>query len=121
MSTRYKKFSVTGVTNTETLDTTGIQSTVAEPKHLKGLLVNVDDVVGNDVVGIIGQVAHLEIPDYLLDSEDTTGGANTVRSNHKFQFIELGLDMVVGEVFQIGITCGGTASNLRGAYVYEIR
>lgn len=116
---RYKSFTVTGVTNTTTWDA-GIRSTEAEPKRILGVMVSTSRHIGNHVKGEVEREEVVDLLDYNLDTTEQLGTANVMRSTTKIGYIEIGVALLVGEEFRLGIACGGTASNLYGSYVYEI-
>lgn len=118
MSFRYQSFDVTGVSNTLTLDA-GLTSTEQEQIRLVGVYLSVDEIVHNDVEGWISQTRHLQIDDAVLDT-DEADGTPSYRSTTKVNYLEIGRDLSPGETFQIGIRCGGTATDVAGAYKFEI-
>lgn len=115
----FKKFSVTGQANQEVLDS-GIQSTETEKKRLLSVLIQVSGYADNDIVGYLETTKVFEIPDKLIDTDANTGSTNQQYSYNRINEIEVGVDMPVGSVFKVGIKCGATAKNIRGAYRYEI-
>jgi len=115
----FKKFTVTGTANKEVLDT-GLQSTEAEKKRLLSVLIQVSGYADNDVVGYLETTKVFEIPDKLIDTDANTGSTNNQYSLNRINEIEVGVDMPVGTTFKVGIACGATAKNIRGAYRYEI-
>jgi len=119
MAKYYKPFSITGVANTTAWDP-GLESTEGEKKKIIAVLVSVSGYAGNEVVLNIEREKIGGIPDYLLDTDESTGSTNTQKSTSKISRIEVDHDLEVGKKFLIGITCGGTAKNLRGSYEYEI-
>ena len=115
----FKKFSVTGQANQETLDS-GLQSTEAEKKRLLSVLIQVSGYASNDVVGYLEQTKVFEIPDSLIDTDTNTGSTNNQHSVNRINEIEVGVDLPVGSTFKVGIVCGATNKNIVGAYRYEI-
>jgi len=115
----FKKFSVTGAANSEKLDG-GLQSTEAEKKRLLSVLIQVDGYADNTIVGYLETTKVFEIPDKLIDTDANTGSTNNQYSFNRINEIEVGVDMPVGSKFKVGIVCGATAKNIRGAYRYEI-
>jgi len=115
----FKKFSVTGQANKETLDS-GLQSTEAEKKRLLSVMVQVSGYADNTIVGYQEQTKVFEIPDSLIDTDVDTGSANSQHSVNRINEIEIGVDLPVGSTFKVGIVCGATAKNIVGAYRYEI-
>lgn len=119
MATRYRKIVVTGVADDQVLDM-GLQSTQQEQRTLVALHLAVSAHADNVVEGFILQTQHVEIPDYLIDTWDAAG-SGAPYSTTKLRRVEINLDLAVGEIFQVGLRCGGTVSSLRGAYEYMIR
>ena len=119
MATRYRKIVVAGVADSQVLDM-GLQSTQQEQRTLIALHLAVSAHEDNIVEAYILQTQHVEIPDYLLDTWDAAGSGQPY-STSKLRRVEIGLELQVGEIFQVGIRCGGTATNLRGIYEYMIR
>lgn len=119
MALYYKDFSVDGVANTETLDD-GLTSTEAEPKRILSVYISVSGYQNNVIVGRIEREDILKIRDYVLDTYASTGSTNTQYSTTKLNEIKIEHDIPVGRTFKIGILCGGTATNIRGCYKYEI-
>lgn len=115
---RYWYFSVTGVANDEVLDG-GIESIETEDRFLHYVLVNASVTNGNKIVAYLDQDKWVEIPDYLIDTYESTGSTNTQKSTSKISKIDVGLLLPLGEKFKIGVISGGTLSSISGAYVYE--
>jgi hypothetical protein len=115
---RHWYFDVTGVANDEVLDD-GIESIETEDRHLKYVLVNVSVQNGNKIVCYLDQDRWIEIPDYLIDTRESTGSTNTQKSTVKMNRIEVDKLLPLGEKFKIGVISGGTLSSVSGAYVYE--
>jgi len=115
----HKGFRITGVINTTTFDT-GLESTEKEPKTLLSILVQTSDYQDNDVEGWIEKTRIFDIPDKLLDTTDREADTNMNKSAQRINEIPINVLLAVGERFIVGNKCGGTASNLVGAYVYEI-
>jgi len=118
MPFKHKEFVVTGAPNTTRWDE-GIQSTEAITKKVHYLLVQTSGYQGNFVEAKLEETTFLKIPDYILDTEANTGTTNTLYSTTKTQKIPVDLELPLGKRFRVGIVCGATATNLRGAYVYE--
>lgn len=119
MSRLSQLFDVTGVLNTRTYDA-GIVSTEAEKKHVESIRVNVSGHIGNKVEVWLEREKLWEMPDYCVDTDETTGGTSTLRSNTKTLDIPIDTEVPVGQKMQVAILCGGTAKNLRGSYVYHL-
>lgn len=118
MSIRYQAFEVTGVANSLVLDS-GLTSTVSQPLRVLGVVMATDERAGNDAEGWISQTRHLKIDDAVIDTT-AASGTNQYQSISKINQWDIGRDLAAGEVFQLGIRCGGTATDLDGCYVYEV-
>ncbi|MBA7548029.1 hypothetical protein ES705_40475 [subsurface metagenome] len=116
----YKAFAVTGVINVTTLDD-GLVSLVEEERHIDAILINVSAYEGNMVEGWIGTRRVLEIRDEVFDTEEDLGAANFPYSTSKIGRLPVDQDIPKGQIFKIGINCGGVASDIRGAYEYTIK
>ena len=115
----YKAFNVTGVLNVTTYDD-GLVSLVEEKKKIRAVIINSSATEGNVIEGWIGNTLVLEIYDYPLDTQEETAGATAPLSQNKINRIPLDIEIPAGQIFKIAINCGGTASNIFGAYEYEI-
>ena len=115
----YQQFRVAGVINIITADQ-GLMSEVAAPRTIKAVLINVSAYEANSVEGWIGNTRVMQIPDELLDTEEDLGAANFPYSTNKMQRIPLDLPIPAGQIFHVSIACGGVASNIRGAYEWEL-
>lgn len=114
----YKSFTVTGTANATVYDD-GIASIEGETRHLISVIINVSGYAGNYIEGWMGTVKQVEIPDYLLNTDEASG-TNQYRATNKL--IEIPIDKVLPmtEKFKVAIRCGATAKNIQGSYVYEI-
>lgn len=120
MPTRYyKEFAITGVANEESADV-GIQSTEAEKKKIVGMILHVTGQIGNIIKAYIEREKIVGLYDYHLSTDESTGSANVQKDNHRMQFIAIDHDLEVGRTFNMAISCGATAKNLFGSYVYEL-
>jgi len=115
---KYKGFNQAGTINTTELDD-GLQSTAKSPKRIRAVLINVSAYEGNVLEGWIGNERVLEIYDNVLDTIEDLGAANFPYSTSKLGRIPIEIDVEIGQKFQIEIRCGGTASDIVGAYEYE--
>lgn len=115
----YKDFSVTGSASS-TVEDTGIQSTSAEKKKIVGIMLSVSAYNGGLVKCNVDRKEVLSIPDYIFDSYGSSGSTNVQYATAKSQFIPLDFDLEIGSTFQIMIASAGTATNLKGCYVYEL-
>ncbi len=114
----YKELQITGVINVTTLDE-GLVSLTEEPKTIKAVLINISAYEGNVVEGWIGTERVLAIYDYNFDTQDETAGATAPYSTSKIGRLPVDIPIPPGQIFKIGIRCGGTANNIYGAYEYE--
>lgn len=115
---RYEAFTITGVANDTAWDD-GLAGTEGVPKKLLGLLLCVTGHAGNLIKLDRERKTLLTLYDYHIDTDEDSGGANTLRSTSKMQWVDCEADVGVGVKVQVGIACGATAKNLFGAYVYE--
>lgn len=120
MGRRYQYFSVTGSANTTVLDT-GITSTQETKYHLVGMLVYVSGRAGNRVKVKLERTDLVDIPDYLIATDESTGSTNVQKASVAICEVPMGMDVPVGQAIQAGIKCGATAKNLFGAYIYEVK
>ncbi|MBA7496287.1 hypothetical protein ES702_06886 [subsurface metagenome] len=115
----FQKFEVAGTINTTEYDA-GLESSRENPKRLLSIMVQVDVYQGNDLQGWWEREKIFEIPDYLIDCPEEGTSNKAGKSFNRLNEIEVGHDLPVGSTFQIALSCGGTANNIRGAYRYEI-
>lgn len=116
---KYQGFNRTGTINATELDG-GLVSTKEEPKHIRAILINVSAYELNVVEGWIGNERVLEVYDNVFDTIEDLGAANFPYSTSKIGRLPIEIDIPVGQAFKLGIRCGGTASNIVGAYEYEV-
>jgi hypothetical protein len=124
----YQAFSITGVANTETLDTTGISpngagltSTQETVKTLKSILVSFSGRAGNFLVIAIGQRTPVIIPDYVLGTYAASGTDQYPHIAGPLTEVPVNIDIQVGETLYVGIRCGATNKNIIGSYVYTVK
>jgi len=115
----YQRFNVAGDINDLAIDA-GLTSTAAEKKRLVSLIVNVSDYEDNVIELYVEREKVGDIYDKVFCTDATTGAANIQYAQNKLIELPIDLEIVVGEFFQIGIRCGGTATDLHGAYKFEI-
>jgi hypothetical protein len=115
----YKYFSVTGVANTETLDT-GLTSTPEEARKLIGLMIEVSGWAGNKIVVYRDTEKLAELPDYLFHTDASPASTNVQYTTTGERFLPLEHDIKVGDFVKVGISCGATLKIVRGAYIYEV-
>jgi hypothetical protein len=116
---RYKRFNVTGIANTEALDS-GMTSSTAEKYRILGLFLYVSGWIDNIIIAYHESTKKLEIPDYLVHTDESSGSTNVQKSVSVERFFPVDLELPVGQTFKVGISCGGTAKNLKGSYKYEV-
>jgi hypothetical protein len=119
-ATYYQAIAITGVVNVITYDG-GIESTEAEHRTITGLLLNVSAYQGNILELWVEKEVVQEVYDYHFDTVESTGSTNTQKAVNKLQRLNVNWELEVGDTCRLGIRCGGTASNVFGAYEYEIR
>jgi len=112
-------FKVSGVANTIQYDD-GLKSTEAEKKRLIAVKLVVDEIADNRVQGYHERARVFDFPDRLIDEETATGSINKAKPGARINEIEIGLDIPVGETFKVAIQCGATATDVMGAYIYEL-
>lgn len=115
----FKYFKVTGVINSTVFDT-GLTSSAEAPKRLKSIIINVAAREGNKVQGWLEREKVFELPDHMIDTQELTGADTFPLSMNSMNEIPVGVDMPVGTSFKVALESGGTASDLYGAYRYEI-
>lgn len=100
---------VSGVANQE-VGGTGITSTQEEPKRIIGVYVIVSARAGNIVKLAVEREDIAEIHDDFLPTN----------TDFPKPFIELDLELPVGETLKPFIKSGATATNITVIYVYEL-
>ena len=113
-------FRITGIENTITYDTPGLQSSLENPKTLKSIMVQVSAYQDNDVQGHHEREKIFDLPDSLIDTDEEGSTDKISKSFNRINEIPVGLKMPAGTSFQAAIRCGGTNTDLVGAYRYEI-
>lgn len=116
----HQGFRVTGAVN-KTMFDEGIESTEKEPKTILSVLIQVSAYADNDVEGWIEKSLIFNIPDKLIDTTAHTGSTYMQHSANRINEIPVGVELPIGERFRVAIKCGATATNIVGAYVYEVR
>lgn len=112
-------FAVTGKANDIVLDQ-GLSSTGAEKKRILYCRVQVNEYRGNEIQGYHEKAQVFGARDTLLDFEAAGFNTDVKKPGLRITEIEVGLDIPVGEKFQIGIKCGANLTYLYGFYAYEI-
>ena len=115
----YQGFHVVGVANTTVLDG-GLVSTAEEPKKIDAVLVDVSVHLGNIIEGWIGNKRVLEVPDFVFDTRELNAATFASRSTSKILRLPVGLDIPVGQKFQIGVRSAGVGETLDGSYEYTL-
>jgi len=115
----YQGFHVVGTINITVLDA-GLVSTATEPKRIDAVLIDVSAYQGDIIEGWIGTNRVLEVPDFVFSTRLAFGGANAYAATAKLSRIPVGLEVAVGQIFKIGVRCGGVAITIDGAYEYTI-
>lgn len=112
-------FAVTGKANDTVLDS-GLSSTATEKKRLLYCRAQVNEYKGNEIQGYHEKALVFGTRDTLLDYEAAGFNTDIKKPALRITEIEVGLDIPVGEKFQIGIKCGANLTYLYGFYAYEI-
>lgn len=109
----YKSFSITGVSNITTFDS-GLISSIEEPKKIRAVIISVSKWRGNIIEGWIETNNILSINDFVLNTSENEGCGVAI--------IRIPIDELIkpGMIFKIAINCGATATDIRGAYEYEL-
>ncbi len=117
----FQMFRITGVTNSVTFDE-GLKSTEVEKKRLISVHVQMDNYSATDdnqVQGWHERSKVFELPEKMFPTEIYTATSSTAAPD-KMPSVPVELDIPVGEVFKVAMSCAATASDVRGAYEYEI-
>ncbi len=117
---RYQDFTAVGVATKAKFDG-GLVSTEVEPKRIEAILICVEKYAANHIEGWIGSNKIMDLYDYVLDTFDSAAAGTTYPSGTKMGRVPIGEDIPVGQTFKIGIRCGGTDTDIYGAYQYTIR
>jgi len=112
-------FRITGVASDE-IEDAGITSTEKEKKRIVGVGLQVTGYAGNDVKSYHERTKIFEIPDTMIDLEATAFNTDLSKPGPRMTYKEVGLDLPVGETFNVSIKCGATNHNLIGYYDYEL-
>jgi hypothetical protein len=114
-----QKFSVTGVANAITHDG-GLKSTEVEKKRLLSVSLLVSGYADNDIQGFHERAKVFDVPDRLIDMEADTYDTNYAKPGARMTEVEIGIEIPVGEIFDVAISCGATIKKLIGTYNYEL-
>ena len=117
----HQLFRITGVANAITYDG-GLKSTVAEPKRLRAIHMQMDansTLDDNEFQGYHERAKVFDVPDKLIN---TVGKAEfpVLQRCELMSKIPVDIDIPAGETFKAAVKCSATAVNARGIYEYEI-
>ena len=122
---RSQAFKVVGTASTRVLDSgaghsgkAGLTASQAEPKTLLSVHLTVDEIIGNVIIGVVGQTEVFQEYDWHYDTNEADG-TNQYRSTSKMFNIEINRKLKDGETFYMGLVCGSTATDMYGSYVYD--
>ena len=118
MAMRYQRIAVNGAVNSLVLDD-GIESTEQEHIRIHRIILAVNQAQDNVVEGYVRQKQEVELADQILPEYDGTATSAPTTTN-RMTSLEMMRELAIGERFQIGIRSGGTATNIRGGYEYEV-
>lgn len=113
-------FKVTGVANQIAYDPTPLASTAVEKKRLLSIHLLVTGYADNEVQGYHERAKAFGIPDRLLDVETNAFTENEAKPGARINELEIGLEIPVGEMFQMALKCGATVKDVHGFYAYEL-
>lgn len=119
MSYRYKYFGVTGVANS-TVEDGGIASTPEESRHLESVILYTNDIQGNRIQLYLDRECILDVPDYVVITDDSSGSTNVQRATNRMIEFPIEIPIPVGILAKIAIRSGATGTNIFGAYKYKI-
>ncbi|GAH21411.1 unnamed protein product [marine sediment metagenome] len=117
----FQLFRITGVANAITYDD-GLKSTEAEKKRLVACHIQMNSWAAtddNEVQGYHERAKVFDLPERLFNTE-RLGTSLPSNTRAKRDQVPVDLDIPVGESFKVAIKCASQASNIRGAYEYEI-
>lgn len=117
----FQLFRITGVANTITYDG-GLKSTEAEKKKLVNVHLQMEAQAGtddNDVQGYHERAKIFDVPEKLVPAQPAATTTMAI-TNPQFLTLPVDLDIPAGETFKVAMKCAATATDLRGAYEYEI-
>jgi len=114
----YQELTVAGAINVTTLDA-GVIAKKDTPLIIRAVLIDLDTHEGNVIEGWIGTERVLAIYDYVLSTREEAVGFTALNTN---RIVRLPVEQRIepGEIFKIGVRCGGVANDIFGAYEYEI-
>lgn len=119
MAIRYDSELITGSANA-VVTGTGVTSTQQEPKRIRAVWLHVTGYAGNRVLCYHEREEVLDIYDYLLQTDASTGSTNAQYVTTRPVRFELDINLPVGETFKAAIQCGSTNKNLYVTYEYEV-
>ena len=113
-----KAFRITGQKNLTVFDA-GLSSSKESQKRLIEVQVNVSGYADNTFEIWHERNRFITVPDKQLGTDADLGAANFPISTTKRLSIQVDRDIPIGEKIQAAISCGATAKNVQGTYVYE--
>ena len=113
-----KAFIITGEAN-KTIYDGGLSSSKESQKKLIEVQVNVSGYADNTFELWHERKQFITVPDKQLATDADLGAANFPYSTSKRLSIPVDRDIPIGEKIQAAISCGATAKNVQGTYVYE--
>jgi len=117
----YKQaFSVTGVANTEVLDSTGLKSTDAEKKRCLGIEIVVTAWNISKVQVWIDQLKLQEFYGEQCQTYESAGSTNVQKDVGRPQFFAVEVELDQGQTLYVGTSSGATLMSCYGCYVYEV-
>lgn len=117
----YEGFRITGGANAIKY-ADGLQSTVAEPKRLVAVGIQVADygaTADNDVKVYHERAEILSIPETMFGQHAVAVALEQVGSERLTE-VPIGLDIPTGEAVKVALKCAANEVNLRGYYKYEL-
>lgn len=117
----FQMFRITGVADTTTFDT-GLKSTEVEKKRLISIHIQMDIYAATDdnqVEGWHERAKVFELPEKMFPTEIYSATISTT-AGEKMPSVPVDLDIPIGDTFKVAMSCAATATDVRGAYEYEI-
>jgi hypothetical protein len=119
MAIYYQRFAILGQAN-QTVWDTGISSSEAEKIRVRAIIASVSDYAGNIIRITLEREEIAQFTDYHFDTSAVFSGSYAVKSTSKIARIPVDVDVPIGHVLRVGLSCGPTANNIYGVYEYEI-
>lgn len=117
----FQIFRITGVANSVIYDA-GLKSTEVEKKRLIAVHLQMDKYAATDdnqVQGWLERAKIFELPEKMFPTELYSTVVSTT-AGVKMPSIPVDVDIPIGEIFKVAMSCAATAIDVRGAYEYEI-